>query len=227
MDLEGVDGDEHMEDGIIDTTEFNGLVPAADPTAVPFDETGLLHKSLAPGSELPLSPILGIEREYAVSSANGELQGEVASASLTSDESEDSDDVAEVADPSGNTEVQVQIPPARFGPLPYATRQSGLVYDTRMRFHTEINPVADQGLHPEDPRRISEIFRELRDAGLVSDDANWGLPNNDYLWRIEARPAKKDEICLVHSLDHYKWVRRLPSTMLSPRQSPTRCANTK
>ena len=36
--------------------------------------------------------------------------------------------------------------------LPYATSQTGLVYDVRMRFHVEVMSEANQGMHPEDPQ---------------------------------------------------------------------------
>ncbi|CAD0112743.1 unnamed protein product [Aureobasidium uvarum] len=70
--------------------------------------------------------------------------------------------------------------------LPYSTSQTGLVYDVRMRFHVEVRPEVNQGVHPEDPRRIYAIYKELVDAGLVDD------PNT--------------EVCAVHTERHYDWV---------------------
>ena len=72
--------------------------------------------------------------------------------------------------PQRTPKVEVRIPPPpRFAPLPYSSSKTGLVYDARMRFHTE--PMSamqrDLEIHPEDPRRILEIFKEIQDAGLV------------------------------------------------------------
>jgi histone deacetylase 6 len=95
--------------------------------------------------------------------------------------------------------------------LPYASSQTGLVYDPRMRFHTEMELEEDEEIHPEDPRRIYEIFTELQSAGLVQDENE---PVDERLipfklFRIPARFADPAEICLVHSREHYQWMEAL------------------
>jgi len=115
------------------------------------------------------------------------------------------------------TDVQVRVPPPpRFPPLPYSSSKTGLVYDDRMKFHAEvpdlmINP---DDIHPEDPRRIYEIFNEIQAAGLVQastddeDDAH-----EDQCWRIHVRHATAAEICLVHTPEHFSFIESLQSTL--------------
>ncbi|MCJ1474988.1 Histone deacetylase hda1 [Lambiella insularis] len=111
-------------------------------------------------------------------------------------ESSDSDD--ELADIHGHGE-----------PLPFTSAKTGLCYDARMRFHTELSPPKDRSdYHPEDPRRILFIYRELCEAGLV-DDKNMSihpLASNPVL-PIMARPATKPEVCLVHDDAHFEFVK--------------------
>ncbi|KAG9653006.1 hypothetical protein KCU69_g16701, partial [Aureobasidium melanogenum] len=54
--------------------------------------------------------------------------------------------------PSFRQEV-IPLPQKGMAHLPYSTSQTGLVYDVRMRFHVEVRPEVNQGVHPEDPRR--------------------------------------------------------------------------
>lgn len=77
---------------------------------------------------------------------------------------------------------------------------SGLCYDARMRQHAVVNPVDD---HPEDPRRILYIYRAIEGAGLV---AIRGLvtAGRPMLRRIPVREARKNEVLLVHDLDHWE-----------------------
>ncbi|KAI9716932.1 MAG: hypothetical protein M1812_005081 [Candelaria pacifica] len=84
---------------------------------------------------------------------------------------------------------------------------TGLCYDVRMRFHSELRSRKDD-VHPEDPRRIFAIYEDLRDAGLVDDPETPGPLRNDLLFRIPARPATEAEICLVHTKGHYDTVAR-------------------
>ena len=103
----------------------------------------------------------------------------------------------------------VKVPPPKFLPLPYATSRSGLVFDVRMRFHEYLFPKANEDAHPEVPSRISTIFNDLVDAGLVSNPDH---PENDsehQLVRILIRVATPAEICLVHSVEHLEWVQGL------------------
>lgn len=76
-----------------------------------------------------------------------------------------------------------------------------------MRFHAElpdmnINP---DDIHPEDPRRIHAIFEELRQAGLVSSSTS--EEDQDHCWRIASRFATRPEILLIHTEEHYDFVK--------------------
>ncbi len=103
-------------------------------------------------------------------------------------------------------------------PLRYSKLPTGLCYDVRMRYHCELEPLpdedgyvigADPDLHPEDPRRIWSIYRELCHAGLVEDKMSiYGLVKNP-LARIAARYASPAEICLIHTGSHYHFVESL------------------
>jgi len=71
-----------------------------------------------------------------------------------------------------------------------------------MRFHCEPIP-KEADMHPEDPRRIYEVYNELCQAGLVDDPANVD-PNADFmLLRIPTRYATEHEIRACHS--HKSW----------------------
>jgi hypothetical protein len=96
--------------------------------------------------------------------------------------------------------------------LPYSSRQTGIVYDPRMRFHSELD--SNDDIHPEDPRRIYEIYRAIVEAGLVEDfTEEISLvkfpPGYQLLTRIEARLALRSEIELAHKPEHHKWVEDL------------------
>jgi histone deacetylase 6 len=80
-----------------------------------------------------------------------------------------------------------------------------------MRFHAEIvgYDEVDDDFHPEDPRRILEIFNELTEAGLVADYRNPTPEDAFKLWRIDARPVTPAEACLVHEPIYYEWVEDL------------------
>ena len=102
-------------------------------------------------------------------------------------------------------------------PLPYYTKKTGLCYDARMRFHTEVSPPKDRSdYHPEDPRRILHIYRELCEAGLVADN-NMAIPptTSNPLCRILARAAKKTEVCLVHDDAHFEFIKSTSSRSAS------------
>lgn len=117
----------------------------------------------------------------------------------------------ELARPTRKTFTEVIIPQPKLDALPYSTLQSGLVYDPRMRWHTEIIEGHDTDFHPEDPRRILEIFNELKAAGLVVDPMQDPSPEDKYkLWQIQAREATADEICQAHKREQYEWVEALP-----------------
>ncbi|KAL8933811.1 MAG: hypothetical protein Q9211_005572, partial [Gyalolechia sp. 1 TL-2023] len=84
---------------------------------------------------------------------------------------------------------------------------TGLCYDVRMRYHCELDPPKQRlDFHPEDPRRIYHIYRELCQAGLYKDP-QINVPIIDKpLERIRARDATASEICLVHDPRHYEFV---------------------
>ncbi|TPX23802.1 Histone deacetylase hda1 [Coccidioides immitis] len=88
--------------------------------------------------------------------------------------------------------------------LPVSSLPSGVCYDIRMRYHCEVKPTLD--VHPEDPRRIYYIYKELCKAGLVDDpDASRPLVSQPLL-RIPARDATHEEISLIHDSEHYDFV---------------------
>ncbi|EEB08679.1 histone deacetylase Clr3 [Schizosaccharomyces japonicus yFS275] len=78
--------------------------------------------------------------------------------------------------------------------------KSGLCYDPRMRFHATLDEVED---HPEDPRRILQVFEAIKEAGYVS-----AIPTaRDAFIRIPSREATLEEILRVHSKDVYDMVK--------------------
>ncbi|OAX78324.1 hypothetical protein ACJ72_07371 [Emergomyces africanus] len=85
--------------------------------------------------------------------------------------------------------------------LPLASLATGLCYDIRMRYHCEVKPTLD--VHPEDPRRIYYIYKELCKAGLVDDPDSSRPLVPQPLQRIGAREATEEEISLVHDSEHY------------------------
>jgi histone deacetylase 6 len=97
--------------------------------------------------------------------------------------------------------------PATSSGLTAANLATGLCYDIRMRYHCEVRPTAD--VHPEDPRRIYYIYKEICLAGLVEDPE---LPNSIKplaprpLQRIDVRDATEEEVQLVHTDEHFKFV---------------------
>ena len=88
--------------------------------------------------------------------------------------------------------------------LRIASLASGLCYDVRMRYHCEVRPTAE--VHPEDPRRIYYIYKELCRAGLVDDPDSLRPLAPKPLKRINAREATKDEVELVHGDGHFSFM---------------------
>ena len=96
----------------------------------------------------------------------------------------------------------------RILPRSLTSLRTGLCYDSRMRFHTELEPGKDTSdYHPEDPRRIFHIYKTLCQAGLVEDEMTIPPLVANPVFRILARPAKKSEICLVHDEAHFNWMK--------------------
>jgi histone deacetylase 6 len=104
---------------------------------------------------------------------------------------------------------------------------TGCCYDVRMKMHmnADFSPSAH---HPEDPRRIHEIFRAFQRAGLVYTGPDADLPvilrdtPTRYMWRIPARSATTEEICLAHSPDHVAWVEALDNLSTAELRDLTR-----
>ena len=94
-------------------------------------------------------------------------------------------------------------------PQPYiSSLPTGLCYDVRMRYHCELDPPKQsRDFHPEDPRRIFKIYKELCMAGLVNDPMlNTGTLIPNPLRRINAREVSESEVCLVHDKKHWDFM---------------------
>lgn len=83
---------------------------------------------------------------------------------------------------------------------------TGLCYDARMRYHAEIAALSAEAVHPEDPRRIYYIYKELCEAGLVKEKG-YDLMVDQPLFRIDAREATEEEILSVHTQAHFDFVK--------------------
>lgn len=88
--------------------------------------------------------------------------------------------------------------------LPVASLSTGYCYDDRMRFHCEVQPQHEY--HPEDPRRILYIYKELLAAGLIDDKNALKPVVGKPMVKIEAKEATKEDICLVHTEPHFGFV---------------------
>jgi histone deacetylase 6 len=99
--------------------------------------------------------------------------------------------------------------PRRRGLLP-----TGCCYDERMKLHINVD-WSPHPHHPEDPKRIEEIFNAFKKNGLIYNGPAENLPQimrdspTKYMKRILAREARKDEICTVHAPGHFDWVANL------------------
>lgn len=107
-----------------------------------------------------------------------------------------------------------EIPKSQRG-LPVSQLPTGLCYDDRMRYHAEVAATSGENVHPEDPRRIYYIYKELCEAGLV-DDKKYPPMVKMPLLRIDAREATRDECLLVHTRDHYEFVKSTAGKELPP-----------
>ena len=105
----------------------------------------------------------------------------------------------------------------KFRGLRTAELPTGLCYDERMRYHAEVSATTGENVHPEDPRRIYYIYKELCEAGLVLDAPfkRSDLIVRTPLLRIPAREATKKECLLVHTDEHYELVKHT-SGMTNP-----------
>jgi histone deacetylase 6 len=91
--------------------------------------------------------------------------------------------------------------------LPVSALPTGLCYDERMRYHAEVATINESNYHPEDPRRIFYIYKELCQAGLVDDLKSQRPLVRQPLYRIDAREATEEECCLIHTPKHYDFVK--------------------
>jgi histone deacetylase 6 len=208
--MEG-DSDVLVEDGyIMASTEINDVQETVDPAIFALEDDVV---SPVPSAHQTAAFIGEIGQDPDRSAHGAVSPGLRDTSQSSSTESSDSSDLdVEMTMPSHQAIVQVLIPRRRFEPLPYSSTQTGLVYDVRMRFHTDppSSTISADEIHPEDPRRIFSIYQALVDAGLVhDDDDNASLEPDFRLYRIEARNAHASEICLIHTRDHYVWVKAL------------------
>lgn len=134
--------------------------------------------------------------------------------------SEESDSIMEE-----NSDWSVDDPAAATSAvgLPVASLATGLCYDIRMRYHCEVRPAAE--VHPEDPRRIYYIYKEICRAGLIEDLDIVAAPRMLApmpLKRIDVRNATREEVELVHTDEHYQFVSDTQSTLFSPSKNGLR-----
>jgi len=101
---------------------------------------------------------------------------------------------------------------AGFYGLPISSLPTGLCYDDRMRYHAEVASTSETDMHPEDPRRIYYIFKELTEAGLAEDPKIKRTLVPQPLLRIDAREATREECLLVHTPEHYDFVKSTRGT---------------
>lgn len=91
---------------------------------------------------------------------------------------------------------------------------TGCCYDSRMKMHlnADFNPHTH---HPEDPRRVHEIFEAFKRTGLIYMGPEEQMSRilsecpTRYMWRIPARYAIDEEILLCHTRGHLQWVEGL------------------
>ncbi|KAI9853167.1 MAG: Histone deacetylase hda1 [Thelocarpon superellum] len=112
--------------------------------------------------------------------------------------------------PTSDQDVPLHIPrpvdidPSN-DPLAVSSLRTGLCYDARFRWHAI--PIDDDA-HPEEPQRVYAIYQILCEAGLVSGNGTSTASASKILFPINARLADKAEILMVHTPDHYAFVKR-------------------
>lgn len=199
----------------MEITEEDTAMTGVEPTVLPSSETnGITPAASRPPLGLtPLRPITEYE-----DSGSEEGPARVGGLSLPishqNGRSSDTSSLTSVSSANFRTTskfVGVVIPKPASMALPHASSRTGVVYDARMRFHTEKDTEEEEDIHPEDPRRIYEIFKALQDADLLENEGETTDPGliPFKLWRIAARFAEPAEICLVHSQEHYRFMESL------------------
>jgi hypothetical protein len=96
-------------------------------------------------------------------------------------------------------------------PLPISSLRTGFCYDIRMRFHQTVDY---RDTHPEDPRRIYRIYKELALAGLLEDRETQSVSKDELMLRLRARYATEEEVLLVHSAEHLAEMQATESNFL-------------
>lgn len=87
--------------------------------------------------------------------------------------------------------------------LPVSSLKTGLCYDIRMMYHTQIF----ESEHPEQPKRIFLIYKALVDANLLVDPEISGVSEEPGLMtRIDAREVTYEESLLAHSEEHWEYL---------------------
>jgi hypothetical protein len=124
---------------------------------------------------------------------------------------EDPSSETETDDSMGLTDLSSEYDESHGKPprgLPTVSLPTGLCYDSRMRYHAEPAAPNAESVHPEDPQRITKIYEELLQAGLVDDKARPEYPPcvERPLYRIEAREATVNEILLIHKQEQFDFV---------------------
>jgi len=183
----------------------SSIIPLAQSGAVTLNGSQTVSRSPTPGSrDNSLDPCLKrvrhksedpsglVKKIHSILSIDSPSNGTPASMPSSSPESDE--------DKPKRHQLQVAMLP------------TGLCYDVRMRFHCELQPHqrADDH-HPEDPRRIFEIYQALCHAGLVDDPMSTRPLVPQPLARVMARNATAGEICLVHDARHYAFMDGLRS----------------
>jgi histone deacetylase 6 len=226
---EAMDTDDYPmadEDSILASTELNG---DALPITVDPSKLGLQSSPQFMNESLPFhSPI----KAAALTRTSTQLDH-----AYIAPKSPDGMDIS-FSTPKRRSSPEVRIAPKpRAAVLPYASSKTGLVYDSRMRFHAELPSMSLNAneIHPEDPRRIHSIFEEIRQAGLVGpSNASEDEQTEDHCWRIAIRAATRPEILLIHTKEHYDFVeslqgklRVLHTTKIANNRSSDVCGPTK
>ncbi|KAF2180195.1 putative histone deacetylase [Zopfia rhizophila CBS 207.26] len=209
------DEDYPMAEGsVVDTTEVNGNHNTVDPSMIAMHDGSLRAPFPARKEQLPIlshgepslaSPELSLSNEAQKFQFAEPITSIDNSAGSTPESESDAMDLT--SPPSTSVQVKIPPPPPKFAPLPYSSSKTGLVYDPRMRFHTEplTLMIKVDDIHPEDPRRIHEIFQEIQQAGLVQGPEESDNDAKEFqCYRIHARHATKEEICLIHTPEHFK-----------------------
>src|SRR5271169_2513415 len=105
-------------------------------------------------------------------------------------------------------------------PLPISTLRTGFCYDIRMRFHQTVDY---RDTHPEDPRRIYRIYKELALAGLLEDRETQSVSQDELMLRLRARYATEEEVLLVHSTEHLAEMQATESNSFENRKLIQKC----